>query len=113
MSKFYDPHDRNINDVVDLLEHHQIPIIAWGDEYPFRHPTVLIKKQSVHLDEDQIRVAKILSENEYQGYYIKLVYPYQRDPIPWDNTNHTGIEVEFWPPSFLEEIGDGVESRPN
>lgn len=107
MTKFYDAHDRDLASVVALLEANGIEIFSsceGGDDLVFPNPIIIIRQKSEYLDEQEIEIARILSENEYTGYYIKQVHAYQREPIPWGNDIHNGIEIEFWPISLYEDI---------
>lgn len=109
MNKFYDPYNRDLNSVVALLQKSGIEIFSFcegGEGTSFSSPTIIIKQKSVYLDEQEIEIARILSENEYSGYYIKQVHAYQKDPIPWENEIHNGIEIVFWPVSILVSPDD-------
>lgn len=99
MTEIYAPLDPGIAEVVNLLRSKGFDTFSsceGGEGHDFDMPTVRINpRDDRYMDEDEIKISALLSENDYGGYYIKLCHAYQSDVIPWrDNQNF--IEIEFW-----------------
>ena len=70
---------------------------AGGPGHDFAMPTIRINPHDEkYMDEDEIKIAKILSKLDHGGYYIKLCHAYQNDAHPWGRSFHHFIEIEFW-----------------
>lgn len=92
--------DDGVADVVSLLREHGINTFsscAGGSGHGFDKPTVRVRpSHPLNMPADEVRIARVLSDAGYGGYYIKQMRPYQNDAWPWANWQHHFIEIEFW-----------------
>lgn len=94
--------DPGITDLVHLLRREGFDTFTscqGGPGHAFEHPTVRIQPTDPHKMQPEIdRLAGVLSVNGYGGYYLKAVYAYQNDKIPWQVPDNPQcfIEIEFW-----------------
>lgn len=110
LTEIYKPLDPGIANVVNLLRSHGIDTFSsceGGEEHAFPMPAIRINPESYNMIVERHKIAKILSEAGYSGYYIKCCYPYQGDTLPWDWIDQHFIEIEFWTsPVEREENND-------
>lgn len=99
MTDIYAPLDPGISELVALLRSKGVDTFSsceGGPGHDFAMPTIRINPRNEYMDEEEIEIARILSEADYGGYYIKLCHSYQNDPSPWRENFQNFIEIEFW-----------------
>lgn len=111
LSPVYEPLDAGIAPVVDLLRSCRFNTTTsceGGQGHAFGSPTVRIKPiDPERMPEEMARIAVILSDAGYGGYYLKACHSYQQGPEPWKPGEMSFIELEFW--LWAEESGSGSE----
>ncbi len=92
--------DKGIESVVNLLRENGIDTFAsceGGPDHDFDSPTVRIQPGNVFgMYAELTRIASILNDAGYAGYYLKTVFSYQNSANAWMPEEQNFIELEFW-----------------
>lgn len=92
--------DPGIANVVALLRASGIDTFSscqGGPGHEFNCPTIRIAPPDpLDMETEVRRVARVLIETGYGGFYVKTVVAFQNRAEPWQVDKVSFVEVEFW-----------------